>query len=647
MRSIVEVSSKPNPKHFILAAGILVSLSLSLQFLSIFAYPLSFDEGVHLITAKLIRAGYKPYTQVFVGYPPMFIIILSFAWNLGQSVLFSKIIFILINSLLLLILLSLGQHLLNQPAALLSLLLLILAPRYVANALAILADIPAVLFGSLALWSTFVYLRTTRRSLLLLAGVCFALTTLTKLLMPFVPLLVGFMLLFAYSPLHRTASNSTRSLRPILIEISIFAGGFVSTLLLFSLFFDFGQVYDSTVRFRLALRSADGFDLADNWTELQEFLVQQWPLSCGVLLSLFYLYKLPFRVWGLLLAWLALALGWVMVQIPLRAHHLVLLLPPMALLAGWGFWQTSLLMADGLKRIGVKHPWLLSSPTLVVSLFIIGFGLSFHYHTLLLQADYLADRQIPKRLEEMSGRQDMLYRTSLSTSPYDCVISDDPVLLLDLNRLPPPELAEPSIARIEAKYLTTQKVIEAADRYGCQAVIVTKGRFKSLPTLRDRLLNNFFLVSEKDIKMYSIKKDTPQQPQTRLEQRFVNGVTLVGVDLIDHPLKAGQQGFVSFYWQLENEVTTPYKVFMHIRDKYGKTVFQLDHFSFDNEVPVSIWLQRATLKDTNWFEIPETLGPGEYKLLVGLYYPDTGQRIALHQDHSGENAAVVGKIIVQ
>jgi len=647
---------------FRLAAGLLIVASFGLQLLHFFAHPLSFDEGVHLITAKLIQAGYQPYTQIFIGYPPMFVALLSIAWGLGHAILSSKLAFLLINTLLLLVLLAMAQALLPGPARLISLLLLILAPAYIIYAGAILADLPAVLFGSLALWLTWRYRETAQPHLLLLAGLAFALSILTKLLMPFVPLLVGFILLpptprpldhsTTRLPDHQTTRPPDRPLSALLRDLLIFAGGCLATLILFAFFFDLGRVYETTVHFRLALRAALSLDLAGNGAVLATFLRLHLPLVIGALLGLLLPGQLPRPARGFIGAWVLLALAWLLIQIPLRAHHLVLLLPPLALAGGWGWWQVSCIVRDQIRRGGTRQPAWAAGPFWVVLLLIGGFGLWFHYTILRSNADYLIQRQIPRRLETMSGRQEILDRVGRLTSPHDCVISDDPVLLLDMKRLPPPELAEPSIARIRAHYLTTPYLVDVADRYGCQAVIVTKDRFKTLPALRDWSAQNFFFVSEKDIKTYSAKKDTPQQPTIRLEQGFVNGVTLIGVDLNGPLTGREQQGFISFYWRLQNKVTRPYKVFIHLRDAAGQTVFQLDRFSFNNEIPVSAWPQQATIKDTNWFELPGTLPPGEYQFFVGLYDPETGQRLALRQDKvlsqdSGENAVNIGKIIVQ
>ena len=38
--------------------------------LDVFAY--EYDEGIHLVLAQVLSAGYEPYREVFVSYPPLF-----------------------------------------------------------------------------------------------------------------------------------------------------------------------------------------------------------------------------------------------------------------------------------------------------------------------------------------------------------------------------------------------------------------------------------------------------------------------------------------------------------------------------------------------------------------------------------------------
>ena len=46
----------------------------------------SYDEGIHLILGKLWAAGYTPYEQIFVSYPPIFLWSLGLPWKLFSQV---------------------------------------------------------------------------------------------------------------------------------------------------------------------------------------------------------------------------------------------------------------------------------------------------------------------------------------------------------------------------------------------------------------------------------------------------------------------------------------------------------------------------------------------------------------------------------
>jgi hypothetical protein len=86
-----------------------------------------------------------------------------------------------------------------------------------------------------------------------------------------------------------------------------------------------------------------------------------------------------------------------------------------------------------------------------------------------------------------------------------------------------------------------------------------------------------------------------------------------------------------------------YKVFVHLRDRTGRTVAQADHIPSEALValPTSTWREGETVPDVSYLQVPADTPPGEYQLLVGLYNPDTLERLPVEGDSSGENAVVV------
>jgi hypothetical protein len=44
--------------------------------------------------------------------------------------------------------------------------------------------------------------------------------------------------------------------------------------------------------------------------------------------------------------------------------------------------------------------------------------------------------------------------------------------------------------------------------------------------------------------------------------------------------------------------------------------------------------------------LPQELPPGTYRLLVGLYDPDTLERVPIVADHSGEDAVILETVTI-
>jgi hypothetical protein len=343
--------------------------------------------------------------------------------------------------------------------------------------------------------------------------------------------------------------------------------------------------------------------------------------------------------YGFLFLWLVLTWATLLVHIPLRSKHLPLLIPPLAVWGGaavqymlewFAHRKWSIL---NLKAFAVLGATILAVATLWGSI-----------------PETIAENQ-GQTLEagRKAGRRNAITRANILTSPRDCIVADDPVLLYATERLTAPELSEVSITRITSGYLTTQQIIESLDKHSCQVVIVVTERFDELlPDLRKWLADNYLLIyDERWQETYAVKKDTTQTPLTSINQSFSNGVDLIGVDLTQTDLARGERGYISLYWHVNSELKVPYKAFVHLRNENGVNVFQLDRYPFDGELPFDDWPLGTVVKETITFVVPETIEAEDYTLYLGLYDPETFNRIPLEQDASGENAIVLGRMRIR
>ena len=104
-------------------------------------------------------------------------------------------------------------------------------------------------------------------------------------------------------------------------------------------------------------------------------------------------------------------------------------------------------------------------------------------------------------------------------------------------------------------------------------------------------------------------------------------VTLLGADV--HPdaavLLPGQTLTLTLAWRAETEMTTSYRVLLHLLGPDGTLVAQADGEPADWTRPTTGWLPGEVVLDRRELVLPPTAGPGQYTLRVGLYTPEEGR----------------------
>jgi hypothetical protein len=133
------------------------------------------------------------------------------------------------------------------------------------------------------------------------------------------------------------------------------------------------------------------------------------------------------------------------------------------------------------------------------------------------------------------------------------------------------------------------------------------------------------------------------QPAIPLNTKFAAQVELLGADW----LPGSQGGHLSLYWRALQPFPQRYKIFVQLRNHQGQTVASADHEVYDGLIPTQRWPVNAILKDTNYLSLPPDLEPGVYALYLGLYDPDTLERLPIINDASGENAVVIPEFLVR
>lgn len=123
--------------------------------------------------------------------------------------------------------------------------------------------------------------------------------------------------------------------------------------------------------------------------------------------------------------------------------------------------------------------------------------------------------------------------------------------------------------------------------------------------------------------------------------------TLLGYDLDSDVVEAGQTLHLSLYWKAQRTVTTDYSAFAHLIDPSWKIIAQQDNLH-PGRYPTSRWRGDEYNKDDHPIPVPAEPPPGRYLLVVGLYDPQTLQRLPVRPERGKppEHAVILQSITV-
>lgn len=117
-----------------------------------------------------------------------------------------------------------------------------------------------------------------------------------------------------------------------------------------------------------------------------------------------------------------------------------------------------------------------------------------------------------------------------------------------------------------------------------------------------------------------------------LNASFGDSIALLGYSLSPPNLAAGQPVRVTLVWKATSRVDSDYVVFLHLLNSQGDIVAQRDGPPQDGSYPTSLWGPGEFVADEHELSIPGNLPAGVYDLAIGLYRPDSGERLPVIAD---------------
>jgi hypothetical protein len=207
-------------------------------------------------------------------------------------------------------------------------------------------------------------------------------------------------------------------------------------------------------------------------------------------------------------------------------------------------------------------------------------------------------------------------------------------------------LASPAIRTAAELHqiLAHQRVWLVLERWGLQR------EYYDLPFQQQLLAQTEYISQAQGIFILR-SQEHPQplrlDPTHQLEASFGGQVYLTGYTLEPEQPAPGQPLRLTLYWQALAAMPHDYTVFVHLRQARGATMAQADHRPLDSRYPTSLWPIGEIIRESSQLILPANLLPGDYELWVGLYLLETGVRLPLQNDPSGENAAKLGQVTVK
>ncbi len=139
----------------------------------------------------------------------------------------------------------------------------------------------------------------------------------------------------------------------------------------------------------------------------------------------------------------------------------------------------------------------------------------------------------------------------------------------------------------------------------------------------------------------------PARTVTRPDVQFESGASFENVAVLEgYSLKKeGNALTVTLVWRATATPEVSYSAFVHLADDAGRVWAQSDSVPVNWTRPTTGWIAGEYIADEHTLSPPGELPTGAYKLFVGLYDPQTGDRVPATGPGAGaDNRAEIGSV---
>jgi 4-amino-4-deoxy-L-arabinose transferase-like glycosyltransferase len=149
--------------------------------------------------------------------------------------------------------------------------------------------------------------------------------------------------------------------------------------------------------------------------------------------------------------------------------------------------------------------------------------------------------------------------------------------------------------------------------------------------------------------MYAAPVDPGWHVQSyELQARFGADISLAGYTLDRTEVAPGRALRVALDWSADVAPQKDYKVFLHLLDAHDRIVAQHDGEPAGGSMPTSGWLSGESIADNHGVKVPLETPAGEYRLVLGVYEPETGERLPVARtDEPAGDSLLLARVVVE
>jgi hypothetical protein len=411
-------------------------------------------------------------------------------------------------------------------------------------------------------------------------------------------------------------------------------------------------VLDQIVAYRLESRGSEGWSLWKNRVALARALSFEaaalpW-LGAGA--SLLLLTRRSVDA-ALIVAWAVASVALLLSYSPLHGKHAVVMIPPLAVLAGIGIGQAVTLLRSS-ALLPVRAVVAVGLAVLVGWYVTAAPALAAQSGQLL---KVTADTDVDPAVEQYA---DAVAVIRTLTAPDEFVVTDHPYLTFLAARLVPPLLVDTSRSRIRSRSLRGAEAIAQATPYDPKLVVLWADRLRGLSEFKRWVEEHYRMV-----KVYNRRNDLDRAiyiPETRdpaearallsnpaavpLRADFAEGPLLVSALLDRTEIRPGEGASVTLEWEATRPLRADFHALTVLRGVDGQAWDQQQESLSGGSDATTDWEIGRWLFQSTFVRTDPTVPPGDYEVVVSVYDSRARQKAPLPD---GKDEIVVGRITVR